>query len=1044
VNVCTIVAKNYLAHARVLARSLRLQHPDSELTVLVLDDLEGYVDAEREPYRLWSPAHIDCEPFDRMVGEYSVIELSTAVKPWLLRKLLTEQDHAIYLDPDIQVVSPLDEIRRLAVQHGIVLTPHNLTPIPRDGRYPSEESILIAGAYNLGFIGLGRSAAADGLLDWWSERLETDCVVDPASGRFVDQKWIDLVPGIWPETHLLRDPAYNIAYWNLHARTLEVDRDASRPTIDGRPVRFLHFSGYNPDRPDELSKHQDRIDFAQRPDVKAVADRYGAALIEQGFHETSKWPYSLARAGAGPAGAPGLDGVNVVGYLNAELGVGEVARQAIGALDAAGIPTIPIGIPSGVTREEHDFEHASHAHGPFAANLICVNADMLPTVAGQLGPEFFEGRRTVGWWWWESDELPEQWHGSFDLVDEVWAGSRFVAETLAKVSPVPVAHIPTPVTMRAGVAPDRAAAGLPDGFVFLFAFDFNSVVARKNPDGVVEAFRRAFPEPRAGVSLVLKSINGDKHPDAAAKLRAAFGERADIILRDEFLDADLRDMLVAGCDCYVSLHRSEGFGITLAEAMLLGKPVVGTAYSGTADFLSEQTGFVVRHDLVRIGEGAAPYPADGHWAEPDLDHAAELLRRVVDEPEEAQTRAERGRRFIQQHHSAAAAGAAMAQRLQRLTATADATVLDPPKFQEAQDARTNTLAAIEAPAAPPASGAGRLLERVTRRLLRRAANRQLAVDRALWWSVESQAAATLQAFENHAQRLGHLEAYVTAARLADGRRSTELRALADTQAALSREVSDATAHVRALDTAVRPALDLVGAAAAEPYMDGEPFTRFDVEGAGHVMGYRDDGRDAAGGAGYHAFEDVFRGPEDMIRERQRRYVPLLADDVPVLDAGCGRGEFLDILREAGIAARGVDLDPELVAYCRAKGHEDVVQGDLVEVLEGIDEGSLGAVVSMQVIEHLPEPDVLRMLTAAHRALRPGGALVLETVNPHSPRALKAFWVDLTHQHPIFPEVLLQLCRQAGFGEGYTFAPFATGDWDADRTQAGEYAVVATR
>ena len=159
-NVCTIVAKNYLAHARVLALSLREQHPDSELTVLVLDGVDGYVDPAQEPYRLLGPQDIDCEPFEQMVSSYSVIELSTAVKPWLLRKLLTEQDHAVYLDPDIRVVSPLDEIRELALEHGIVLTPHNLTPIPRDGRYPSEESILIAGAYNLGFIGLGRSRAA--------------------------------------------------------------------------------------------------------------------------------------------------------------------------------------------------------------------------------------------------------------------------------------------------------------------------------------------------------------------------------------------------------------------------------------------------------------------------------------------------------------------------------------------------------------------------------------------------------------------------------------------------------------------------------------------------------------------------------------------------------------------------------------------------------------------------------------------------------------------------------------------------------------------
>jgi SAM-dependent methyltransferase len=236
----------------------------------------------------------------------------------------------------------------------------------------------------------------------------------------------------------------------------------------------------------------------------------------------------------------------------------------------------------------------------------------------------------------------------------------------------------------------------------------------------------------------------------------------------------------------------------------------------------------------------------------------------------------------------------------------------------------------------------------------------------------------------------------------------------------------------------------VRASAAEPYMEGTPFLRFEADDAGRVMGFHANGRAAAGDAGYNEFEDVFRGSEAMIRERQQRYVPLLADHAPVLDAGCGRGELLDVLAEAEITARGVDLEPELVAYCHAKGHADVAQGDAVAHLEGLEAGSLGAVVSMQVAEHLPEADLRRLLTAAHRALRPGGRLILETVNPHSARALKAFWVDLTHQHPIFPEVLLQLCRQAGFGEGYAFAPYGEGDWDVDRTRAGEYAVVATR
>ena len=1014
-NVCTIVAKNYLAYARVLALSLREQHPDSELKVLVLDDIDGYVDPDAEPYRLLRPQDIACEPFEAMAASYSTIELSTAVKPWLLQTLLADADHAVYLDPDIQVLAPLDEVRGLAVEHGVVLTPHNLTPIPRDGLYPSEESILIAGAYNLGFIALGRSTAADELLGWWSERLETDCVVDPASGRFVDQKWIDLVPGLWPSTHLLRDPTYNIAYWNLHDRHLERDGEG-RFTLAGRPVRFLHFSGYDPHIPTELSKHQNRIRLEERPDVRAACDAYGQALLREGFDETSMWPYSLARIpGAARHSSAATPGANVVGYLNAELGVGEVARQAIGALDAQGVPVLPVGVSSGVNRENHLFDGLQNSDGePYAVNLICVNADMLPMVAADLGPTFFEGRRTVGWWWWEVDSFPERFHGSFDLVDEIWAGSRFVAETLAALAPVPVVQIPTPVTMRQDVEVDRAAVGLPDGFVFLFVFDFNSVMTRKNPLGLVEAFRHAFPDRRDGVSLVLKTINGEQHADALELLRDATTDRDDIFLIDGYLDPSLKDVLIASCDCYVSLHRSEGFGITLAEAMLLGRPVIGTGYSGPEDYLSEETGYPIRYRMVPIGEGQSPYPADGHWADPDVEHAAEVMRHVVDDPDESRRRAARGQAFIRAHHSAAAAGKVMVGRLARLTPpAADA---DRHPTVVAQQARTDTLGLLRQPRAPAASVRGKLADRVISPLTRRAQVQQRTIDEALWWSVETHAVSTGDAMADLDRRLRRVE------RQADH---------------LSRAVPPIERQMPRLQ-------ELWAAAVAEPYMEGTPFDRFDAPDAGRVLGYRGGTDDVPADGEYHAFEDVFRGSEELIRQRQQRYVALLRDSAPVVDVGCGRGELLDVLRDAGIEARGVDLDRELVGYCRGKGHRDVEQGDGVGYLERLGKGAIGAVCAMQVVEHLDGDDLERLLKEARRVLRAHGRLILETVNPHSPWALKAFWVDLTHVQPIFPEVLLQLCRQAGFREAFAFIPTGEGDWDGDRTRFGEYAVVATR
>jgi SAM-dependent methyltransferase len=236
--------------------------------------------------------------------------------------------------------------------------------------------------------------------------------------------------------------------------------------------------------------------------------------------------------------------------------------------------------------------------------------------------------------------------------------------------------------------------------------------------------------------------------------------------------------------------------------------------------------------------------------------------------------------------------------------------------------------------------------------------------------------------------------------------------------------------------------ELWDAAVAEPYMEGTPFRRFDAD-AGRVLGYQegDDEGEAAGD--HHVFEAVFRGSEELVRRRQQRYVTLLRGRGPVVDFGCGRGELLDLLREAGIEARGVDLDPELVAHCRRKGHADVNEGDGIAYLAGLEPGTVGAICAMQVVERLDSDSLGRLLGEARRALRGQGRLILETVNPHSPRALKAFWVDPGHVQPVFPEVLLQLCRQADYREAYAFIPTGDGDWDADRVRFGEYAVVAT-
>ena len=210
------------------------------------------------------------------------------------------------------------------------------------------------------------------------------------------------------------------------------------------------------------------------------------------------------------------------------------------------------------------------------------------------------------------------------------------------------------------------------------------------------------------------------------------------------------------------------------------------------------------------------------------------------------------------------------------------------------------------------------------------------------------------------------------------------------------------------------------------------------ESGRRALGFRDAHLDSTG---YRGFEDIFRGDEQEVRQAQERYVELLRDRAWVLDLGCGRGELLDALRDAGIRGKGVDLDETMVARCREKGH-DVELADAATALRGYADGSVPAVFAAQVVEHLSAEQLSELLALCVAKLEPGGVAIFETVNPHNPAALKAFWTDTTHHHPVFPEVLLAHCRLAGFSSGDVVFPEESGDFDRDVYANRDYAVVA--
>jgi glycosyltransferase involved in cell wall biosynthesis len=328
-------------------------------------------------------------------------------------------------------------------------------------------------------------------------------------------------------------------------------------------------------------------------------------------------------------------GVNVIGYHDAPSGLGEVARLVVRTLAHAGIEHRIVAVEEGL---RPPWRRAPIA--PYPVNLVCVNADMLPRVVQFLGRDVFDGRRTIGFWWWEVDRFPSHLRWAAQLLDEIWVGSEHVRGAIADVVGRPVHVFPLPIPAPATASPTRVELGLPEGWLFLFAFSYPSVFERKNPLGVIEAFSRAFAPGEA--SLVIKSSGGALFKREEAVLRRAAALRDDVVVIDGDFDANMYHALVQAADAYVSLHRAEGFGLTIAEAMALGKPAIATAYSGNLEFMSSDNSYLFDYDLVAVPPGT-PYPSGARWAEPNIDDAARLLREVYEDRGEAARRGSHAR-----------------------------------------------------------------------------------------------------------------------------------------------------------------------------------------------------------------------------------------------------------------------------------------------------------------------------------------------------------------------------------------------------------------
>jgi hypothetical protein len=793
---CTIARASTLPHARVLAERIR-EHHGTALTVVLLG--QKRFENGGEPFEVADLAELAVAGCEELQRDARWEDLKELLKPGLLRLLVDRgAERAVYLDPAVDVWAPLDPVFRELDHKGVVVAPRLLGELPEDGHRPDRRDLRRVGRFGAALVALGSGAASVEMASWWSRRLRrsalslTPGAAGGGQARRALSRWIDLAPSVFAGVSLLQDPGSALSYWNLHERRLE--HDSAGFTVDGRPLRFAYFEGFDPSRPFLLNADEDRIRTSENTALGELCASYAGRLLDAGWRDLyhrsdvgrrlpngilfdDRLSHLLAEAadngeapddvfteagaaqftrwleGPGPYGAasgvnrylyelyrrrddlrtvyPDLDGpdgdgfmgwafefgveemgiperflptestprlrdpsraagivsrrpalprgrrpdlsVNVTGLFTGTLGLGEAARGYVRALQAVKIPVSTTTVDVGQFVKVGETPHEGYARVDYADvgaggshdfKLVCINPDELPRFAESVGEEFFSGGPIIGVWAWETDHVPQRWSNAFGLVDEIWVYSTYVAENLARAAPVGVHRVPPPVVPPSpgGIALDL---GVPGGFQFLFMFDFFSTIQRKNPVGLITAFRSAF-EPGEGPQLVVKTINGAHRPRALEEVFWAARGRPDVHVIDRSLSARERDALVSGCDCYVSLHRSEGFGLTLAECMALGKPVIGTAFSATTDFMNEENSYPVAYEMTRVGADCEIYPSEGTWAEPDVAEAAALMRRVIERPEEAREKGERARADIARLYSPRTIGELARRRLNEI------------------------------------------------------------------------------------------------------------------------------------------------------------------------------------------------------------------------------------------------------------------------------------------------------------------------------------------------------------------------------------------
>ena len=362
-------------------------------------------------------------------------------------------------------------------------------------------------------------------------------------------------------------------------------------------------------------------------------------------------------------------GANLIGYPRADIGEGEFLRQTAWAFIKSRVAFGIFDYHVGAKLSQNDIRLVSHirSDNPYVANVFHLKPDQVEASVLTLGTSFVKERYNIGFWVWELSKFPELWLGPLEFLNEIWCPSTFVQDAIAEKTSKPTLYMPTSIDFPPPKDFSREYFKLPKApYLFLFVFDFKSYYTRKNPLACIRAFRRAFPKGNEDDGIVIKSMGGDKYPDEYRQLAEEALKDSRIVLIDVMFQHEEVLGLMQVCDSFISLHRSEGIGLCLAQSMLLGKPVIATNYSGNIDFTLADNSCLVDFKLIPVKLGEYQFPEDQVWADPSIDHAADYMRRLVEDEAYRSKMANAGQSYIRTHHSSKSVGEIYRSRLAKL------------------------------------------------------------------------------------------------------------------------------------------------------------------------------------------------------------------------------------------------------------------------------------------------------------------------------------------------------------------------------------------